>query len=175
MDSKASLEKVLLLNGSYEPIRAISHRRAIVLILQEKAEIIEITNKKIKSERQSFDLPSVVRLKYYVKIPHKAKIPLNKRSVMLRDKNRCQFAHCGRKATTVDHVIPRSRGGKHVWENVVGACQKCNSKKSDKLLCEIGWELKTTPRQPIWNLWLAGCENRTDWQPYLEPYTPNYG
>lgn len=161
-------EKVLLLNASFEPLRVISYRRAITLVVQDKADVIEVTDKKIRSEKQTFDLPSVIRLRNYVKIPYKAKVPLNRRTVMLRDESICQFVHCNRKASTIDHVHPRSRGGKHVWDNVVAACPKCNTKKSNKLLSEIGWELKKTPEQPAWGVWLTiGSHTREDWQPYI--------
>ena len=164
-------ERVLLLNASWEPLRVISFRRAVVLVVQEKAEVVEETDLRIRSERQDFALPSVIRLTNYVKIPYRAKTPLNRRTVLIRDEHRCQFTHCNRKATTIDHVLPRSRGGKHVWENVVGACRKCNAEKSNKLMSETGWKLRNEPVQPNWNLWLvAGIREKEEWHPYLASF-----
>lgn len=159
---------VLLLNATYDPLRVISLKRAIILIMQEKAEIIEEGDGLVRSEKLSMKAPSVIKLKYFVQIPYRAKMPLNNRNVLIRDKSEC--AYCDeRKATTVDHVIPRSRGGQHRWENVVAACYKCNAKKADKLLSEIGWETKWEPRMPSGTRWVVlGVKPRENWTPYLE-------
>jgi 5-methylcytosine-specific restriction endonuclease McrA len=158
---------VLLLNASYDPLRVISLKRAVVLVMQEKAEILEESDALIRSEKLSFNAPSVIKLKYFVQIPYRAKLPLNNRNVVVRDKGEC--AYCDdRKATTVDHVVPRSRGGLHRWENVVAACYKCNAKKSDRLLSEIGWEPKWKPYAPSGTRWLIlGMKPKEEWVPYL--------
>lgn len=165
-------ERVLLLNASFEPIRVITLRRALVLVYQESADVIEETGRFVKSERSSHPIPSVIKLRNYVNIPYRSKVPLNRRTLLMRDNHECQFTHCSRRATTIDHVIPRSKGGKNVWENVVGACQKCNAKKADKLMSEIGWKLKNgAPAQPNWNVWLvAGIRERPEWVKYLEHF-----
>lgn len=119
----------LLLNASYEPLRVLPEHRAINLVLQDKAEVIVgDDNNMIHAVSFKMPTPSVIRLKYFVKVPYRARLPLTRQSVLTRDNYECQFTHCTRKATTIDHVHPRSRGGKHAWENVAGACSKCNSK-----------------------------------------------
>lgn len=158
---------VLLLNASYDPLRIISLKRAVILVMQDKAEVIEESDRLIRSEKLAFNAPSVIKLKYFVKIPYRAKLPLNNRNVLIRDKFEC--AYCDdRKATTVDHVIPRSRGGLHRWENVVAACEKCNAKKADKMLSEIGWEPKWSGYAPNGTRWLVmGIRPKEEWTPYL--------
>lgn len=162
---------VLLLNASYDPMRVISLKRAIVLVMQNKADIIEEGEGLIRSEKLSIPAPSVIKLKYFVQIPYRSKMPLNNRNVLMRDKHEC--AYCDdRKATTVDHVIPRSRGGAHAWDNVVAACYKCNAKKSDKMLSEIGWEPKWQPYIPSGTYWLVlGVQPRANWSNYLTGVT----
>lgn len=161
--------KTLLLNASFEPLAVVSHRRAIVLIIQDKAEIIHGSDQEVHSAHTSMEVPSVVRLKYFVKVPFRARLPLNRQAVMTRDNNECQFVGCTRKGTTMDHVVPRSKGGKHVWENVVAACKQCNSKKADKSLAQMGWKLKSQPRAPrgVFYLIVGIKEIPEEWTPYL--------
>lgn len=158
---------VLLLNASYDPLRVISLKRAVILVMQDKAEILEESDMMVRSEKLAFNAPSVIKLKYFVKIPYRAYMPLNNRNVLARDKYEC--AYCDdRKATTVDHIKPRSRGGLHRWENVVASCYKCNAKKADRLLSEIGWEPKWQPYTPSGTRWLVlGMKPKEDWVPYL--------
>lgn len=164
-------ERVLLLNATFEPIRVISARRALVLVLEDRADVIEESDTIIHSNRSDFMLPSVIKLREYVRIPYGSRVPLNRRTLMIRDNNKCQFTHCDRKGTTIDHVMPRSKGGTNTWDNVVAACPKCNAKKADKLMSEIGWKLKKQPVMPNWNIWLvAGVRERPEWLPYLEQF-----
>jgi 5-methylcytosine-specific restriction endonuclease McrA len=158
---------VLLLNATYEAIRVVSLKRAVVLVLQEKAEIIEASGD-IKSANFTMPRPEVIRLKYYVKIPFKSKVPLSNRAVLNRDKYLC--AYCGNKASTVDHVMPKAKGGKHEWTNVVAACKKCNSKKADKTLEQIGWVLPFVPNAPSAKTWIVvGTPERAQaWSSWLE-------
>lgn len=161
------MENVLLLNASYEMLRVISFKRAVVLLLQEKAVVVEEGEFTIHSANATFNLPSVIRLTYMVKVPFKSRIALNRRSVIARDGGICQYG-CGRKATTIDHVLPRSRGGKHEWTNVLACCSKCNSQKSNKLLSEIGWTPLKQPHMPSGNLWLVvGVAENETWEAYL--------
>lgn len=139
---------VLLLNASFEPLRVIALRRAIGLLVAGKAEVIEAGDGEIRSATWSVPVPAVVRLRYMVKVPFRASVPLSRRAVLTRDRRRCQFNQCGRAATTVDHVVPRSRGGRHEWTNVVGACAPCNARKGDRLLSELGWALRSAPVAP---------------------------
>ncbi len=136
------MAKVLLLNVSYEPLNICSWKRAITLILKGKAEQLEHNGRLINN---AFECPSVIRLKHYVIVPYR-EIPLTRKNVLHRDHYSCQY--CGRinLPLTVDHVIPRSRGGSHYWNNVVAACLKCNNKKGNKTPSEASMSLK---RQPI--------------------------
>jgi len=150
---------VLLLNASFEPLRVISLRRAIGLVVAQKAEVLEAGEGEIRSVSLTLPVPAVVRLRSMVKVPFVSTVPLSRRAVLVRDRRRCQFAHCGRPATTIDHVIARSRGGTHEWTNVVAACAPCNARKGDRTLAELGWRLSRpplAPRGPIVLLTAAG-------------------
>ena len=105
-----------------------------------------------------------------MKIPYRHTVPLSRRAIFARDGGRCVY--CGAAATSIDHVIPRSRGGGHNWENVVSACHKCNHVKADKPLKELGWRLRTLPREPVGAAWRILGSGRTErhWLPYLEPF-----
>jgi 5-methylcytosine-specific restriction endonuclease McrA len=140
--------KVLLLNSSYEPLNICSWKRALVLLLKGKAVAVELSEQRLSSgQNKKHELPVVIRLLYYVKIPHK-EIPLTRRNLMHRDNYKCQY--CGkRNELTIDHVIPRSRGGKDVWENVVVACLRCNINKGSKTPQEAGLILNKKPARPF--------------------------
>jgi 5-methylcytosine-specific restriction endonuclease McrA len=141
---------VLVLNATYEPLNIVPIRRAVILLLKEKAEIVEAAEGRLRSERLSLPVPLVIRLVYYVKIPRRLGPPLSRRTVLLRDNYFCQY--CGRRYSsghlTVDHVLPRSRGGKTDWENVVTACKSCNGRKGDHTPEEVGMRLLSRPRRP---------------------------
>ena len=129
---------MLVLNATYEPINVCTVRRATVLLLKEKAEVIEIGPHDLRWARGSMTKPVVIRLVTYVRIPrdsHKRKI--TRRAVFARDGWQCQY--CGaRTSLTVDHVIPRSKGGGSDWENIVASCAPCNRRKGDRLPHQIG-------------------------------------
>jgi len=159
---------VLLLNATFEPLCAVSARRAIVLILKGKAVVLERDGGAFHSERLIIAIPSVIRLVYYVKVPYYGRANLSRRAVFARDSWACQY--CGGKAETMDHVVPRSRGGAHSWENVVAACRRCNSKKRDKLPVEASLKLRKkpgVPRGPA-TVSLELGRVRTEWERYLE-------
>ena len=118
------MNRVLLLNATYEPLCAVNVRRAIVLLLKGKAEVLERDGGALHSEKITIAIPSVIRLVYFVRVPYYGKANLSRRAVFARDAGACQY--CGRRAETMDHVEPRSRGGSHSWENVVAACKKPN-------------------------------------------------
>jgi 5-methylcytosine-specific restriction endonuclease McrA len=139
------LSKVLVLNASYEPLNICSWRRAVVLLIKGKAEQIEHNGKIIYTD---FPLPSVIRLRNYVKIPYK-EISLSRRNVMHRDNYTCQYCGIRKHDLTIDHIIPRSRGGIDAWDNVVAACLRCNVKKGDRTPREADMLLKVTPRRPL--------------------------
>jgi 5-methylcytosine-specific restriction endonuclease McrA len=163
------VSRALILNASYEPLCIVSTRRALLLVLDGKAETIAATDRAFHSERASFVEPSVVRLSYYVKVPFQARVALNRRAVFVRDGNRCQY--CDDPAENIDHVIPRSKGGPHSWENVVAACRPCNARKMDHYLHETTMKLRRPPRAPRERIWILAAVGsvRPDWEPYLRP------
>jgi 5-methylcytosine-specific restriction endonuclease McrA len=159
---------VLLLNATYEPLRVIALKRAVVLVLMDKAEVLEAREDRLRSAGgETYATPAVIRLKYFVKIPYTARLPLNRKAVLMRDRHEC--CYCGGKASTIDHVQPRSRGGRHRWENVVAACGPCNARKDDKLLSELGWKMRYRPHVPTGTRWLiiGVVEPDPAWEPYL--------
>ncbi|MFP3905668.1 MAG: HNH endonuclease [Acidimicrobiales bacterium] len=161
--------RALVLNASYEPLCVVPARRAVVLVLSEKAEIVHESGDEYRSERLSVAVPSVVRLRYYVRVPYERATALSRRAVFHRDGGRCQY--CGGSAESIDHVVPRSRGGSHVWENVVAACRRCNAAKGDRLLVETPMTLRTRPSTPRELSWIivAVAEVPELWQQYLQP------
>jgi 5-methylcytosine-specific restriction endonuclease McrA len=161
-------QKVLCLNASWEPLCAIPLQRAVVLVLKEKAVVVHEAEGEFRSVSASVPTPSVIRLVTYVKVPYRSRIKLTTPAVLARDGHVC--AYCKKhNATTVDHVVPRSRGGAHVWENVVAACRRCNGKKADRLLADLGWTLDRTPYAPVGTQWLIiGLAVIDDtWRAYL--------
>jgi 5-methylcytosine-specific restriction endonuclease McrA len=163
------LGRALVLNATYEPICVVSSRRALVLILDDKAELLHSTGFEFRSARVAFPEPSVVRLGQYIKVPRVTRVAITRRSVFARDGHRCQY--CGAQAENIDHVVPRSRGGTHTWDNVVAACRRCNALKEDHLLEETGFRLRHRPRAPRSGVWLlaASGELRSEWEPYVGP------
>jgi 5-methylcytosine-specific restriction endonuclease McrA len=162
------MTRVLVLNATYEPIGVIPARRAVVLALDQKVDVLAESGQLVASERITVAVPSVVRLRYYVKVPYKRTAPLSRRAVFARDHGRCQY--CGKPADSIDHVIPRSKGGAHSWENVVACCRRCNAYKSDRLLSECSLELAATPTAPREYIWVKVAAGTVPpaWAPYLE-------
>ncbi len=158
----------LVLNASYEPLCVVSARRAVVLVLKAKAEVIEADGIAFHSEKLSIPVPSVLRLNYYVNVPFRARATLSRRAVFIRDAYECQY--CAAPAENVDHVTPRSRGGEHTWENVVASCRKCNSKKENRLPVEVGLALRRPPRVPqdIHFLVVSVGSLHPTWERYLK-------
>jgi 5-methylcytosine-specific restriction endonuclease McrA len=161
---------VLVLNASMEPLSVVAARRAVVLVLSSKAEVVHEDGVWFRSERLALRSPTVVRLTRYVSVPRRTRSGLSRRAVFIRDGNRCQY--CGSPAEDVDHVVPRSRGGEHIWENVVAACRRCNSSKEDRTPREAGLRLARRPKAPPPAFWLVVRAGRigSDWHPYLLPY-----
>ena len=139
---------MLVLNATYEPINVCTVRRAVVLLLKEKAEIIEHGDWALRSASRTVTRPVVIRLVSYVRVPrdtHRRKI--TRRAVFARDDWTCQY--CGARSNlTVDHVIPRSKGGASSWDNIVASCAPCNLRKGDALPRQAGMRLQRQPRTP---------------------------
>ncbi|KAA0917129.1 HNH endonuclease [Dietzia sp. ANT_WB102] len=166
----ASAPRVLLLNASYEALSALPARRAVVMLLGGKADVVHDhpVEVLVRSVDTAVRVPSVIRLREYVRIPYRSQVPMTRAALMHRDGHRCGY--CTAKATTVDHVIPRSRGGAHSWENCVASCAPCNHRKADKLLSELGWELRvplSAPRGTTWRLVSQLREIGPHWEDYL--------
>lgn len=140
------MPKALVLNATYEPLCVVPARRAVVLVLGEKAELIRHDDRVLHSQFLTVPVPSVIRLREYVKVPRRRRVSPSRRAVFLRDDHTCQY--CGRRAENIDHVIPRSKGGPHVWENVVASCRHCNGRKENRTPQEAGLRLRTMPAAP---------------------------
>ncbi|MFD7735906.1 HNH endonuclease [Kitasatospora phosalacinea] len=161
---------VLVLNASYEPLGVVSMRRALILVLNHKAIALEDAGTTLHSATGAVQAPSVVKLTRFVRVPYRGPVPLTRRALFARDHGRCVY--CGAAATSVDHVIPRSRGGQHRWDNVVAACRRCNHTKADRHLADLGWRMKRPPAAPsglAWRVIGTGIKDPR-WRPYLEPY-----
>jgi 5-methylcytosine-specific restriction endonuclease McrA len=162
---------VLVLNASYEPLNFVSVKRAVVLLLKEKAEVVEAAKAKIRAERLALDLPLVIRLVAYVPLPRRLPLPLSRRTVLARDLYTCQYcaAQPGRADLTVDHVLPRSRGGLTTWENVVAACGSCNRRKGNRTPEEADMHLLSIPSRPrfVAVVLLGEAHAHEVWQKYL--------
>ena len=158
----------MVLNASLQPLCVVPVRRALVLALKGKAEVLHTNGQVFRSEELELKAPSVVRLNYFVKVPYRARSSLSRRAVLVRDLFECQY--CGRAAENVDHVIPRSRGGGHTWDNVVAACRSCNARKEDRLAEDVGMRLRHTPTRPHDSVWIVVAVERVDpqWEPYLQ-------
>jgi 5-methylcytosine-specific restriction endonuclease McrA len=157
----------LVLNATYEPLCVVPLRRAVVLVLAEKAVVVEASARVMHSERLAVPIPSVVRLSHFVRVPYRREVPLTRRAVLERDRHGCVY--CGGRADTIDHVRPRSRGGPHSWTNVVAACARCNHRKGDRLLGELGWSLRVPPVQPppTVAVIMGWAVREPSWEPYL--------
>jgi 5-methylcytosine-specific restriction endonuclease McrA len=138
---------VLVLNQNYEPLNVCNVRRAFVLLDRGKAEVIEHGNGALHSASLTFALPSVIRMVYAIRRP-RPQVRLTRREVFQRDRYMCQY--CGRqgKDMTLDHVLPRHRGGKHTWENLVTACKACNHRKAGRTPAEARMRLLSEPQRP---------------------------
>lgn len=162
---------VLVLNQSYEPLNICRVRRAVVLLYQNKAEMLENGSGFIHSADAEFPVPSVIRLASMIKRPRRSVRKLTRLEVFKRDQYVCQY--CGKESRplTLDHIIPRYRGGEHTWENVVSACVPCNRRKAGRTPQEAGMRLIRQPSPPRDNgLFFIPARypnTRTEWQKYL--------
>ncbi|MCS7000627.1 MAG: HNH endonuclease [Bacteroidota bacterium] len=161
--------RVLVLNQSYEPILICSVKKALLLLFLNKAELVESRNGAvIRSVRAAYPFPSVIRLHAYIHLPYK-KVELSRRNILRRDGFACQY--CGTRSAplTIDHVIPRSRGGNDTWENLVTACIPCNNRKGNRTPEEAGMRLRSVPRKPNHIVFLRNFMGtiEQEWRPYL--------
>ncbi len=160
--------QVLVLNQNYEPMTITNVRKAIILIYLGKAEIIEKNEAFIRSVSTRYPLPSIVRLTRYINVPRK-RIILSRKNIIKRDNHQCQYCGSRKGSVTIDHIIPKVRGGEDTWENLVCACVKCNNKKGNRTPEEAGMKLAGRPQRPNYiffiRYFIGTIDNR--WKPYL--------
>lgn len=168
------MEVTLLLNATYEPLRVIPWKKAILLLFQGKVEVLEVYDREIRGVSISFRLPSVLRLLEVVKIKsHQRVVKFSRSNIFARDKHSCQY--CGRRSPaeelTFDHVVPIARGGKKTWTNIVTACIRCNNHKSGRTPEQAHMRLIKKPVKPAWSASLTitiGLRNAPEtWRDYL--------
>jgi 5-methylcytosine-specific restriction endonuclease McrA len=162
--------RTLVLNAGYEPLAVVSFKRALVLVMNQKATVVAIDqDHPVWGICESYERPSVILLTRYVRLPRGRAAPVSRRGVLRRDAHRC--AYCGKSASTIDHVQPRSRGGADSWENLVACCLRCNNVKGDRTPGEMGWSLRISPRVPHDASWVVrGVEGAApEWQDFLAP------
>ncbi len=162
------MSNALVLNATYEPLSVVNERRAVVLVLKGRAVVLEHQAERWHSESLTMSVPSVVKLTKFVKVPYQRAVPLTRRAVFGRDGHRCQYCHA--PAESIDHVVPRSRGGQHTWDNVVACCRRCNVRKGSRLLDEAGLVLAARPRPPSQHAWVyatSGASFDPAWRSYL--------
>ncbi|MQS08266.1 HNH endonuclease [Streptomyces alkaliphilus] len=141
------MRRTLVLNAGFEPLATVSLRRAVVLVMQGKAEIEQAhPGLRVRATTVEMPVPLVIRLRRYVKVPFRQRASWSRRGVLVRDRYRC--AYCGRRATTVDHVVPRSHGGGDTWLNTVAACREDNNRKADRTPAQAGMRLLNQPFEP---------------------------
>lgn len=156
-----------MLNATYEPLSVVPARRAVCLVLDDKADLVADDGSEMHSAHLILPSPSVIRLRYVVKVPFVRRPTMSRRALFARDDHRCQY--CGGFADSLDHVVPRSRGGQHTWENVAAACRPCNLRKRDRTPAEAAMTLARAPRAPKDHSWItvAVHEVPDQWKPYL--------
>jgi 5-methylcytosine-specific restriction endonuclease McrA len=166
----ATLGRVLVLNASYEPINVCTVRRAAVLVLKQRAEVLEHSDWSLHAESFTMPRPVVIRLTTYVRVPrdaHSRKI--TRRAIFARDGWTCQYCGSERGTLTIDHVIPRSKGGSSSWDNIVTCCAPCNRRKGDRLPRQANMHPRHAPRPPSPTLFVHVAMTRIPdvWQQYL--------
>ena len=166
------MQQVLVLNASYEPLNVCSLRRAHVLVFKGKAEVVEELDRPLRSATDTFQWPHVIRLIHYVRVPCMVQRKISRRALFARDNWRCVYCGTAAGRLTLDHVIPRSRGGESVWENVVTSCAPCNLRKGSRLLHEAHMELAHPPKAPAAVLFIRLAAPRVPvrWEQYLAAY-----
>lgn len=155
--------RTLVLNAGYEPLSVVSFKRAVVLVLAGKATVLAESDFSIRSPGSrhrpgvTLGAPSVILLRRYVRAPRRRSVVVSRRGVLRRDGHRCGY--CEAAASTIDHIVPRSRGGEDTWENLTACCLRCNGVKGNRTPDEMGWRLRSRPQPPIGPAWaLRGVE-----------------
>lgn len=160
---------MLVLNASFEPLNVCSVRRAHILLHKRKAELLEALPRPLRSAAGSHPWPLVIRLLEYVRVPRSTSRRISRRALFARDGWRCVYCGTTSGRMTLDHVVPRSKGGADDWDNVVTACAPCNLRKGDRLLHQTNMVMRTPPRppQPVLFIRLAAPSVPQSWKPYL--------
>jgi 5-methylcytosine-specific restriction endonuclease McrA len=160
--------QVLVLNQDYQALQVCGHQDAFVLVLLDKAELIaQHPQQKLRTVRAEYPWPVVIRLRNYVRLPYK-KIALTRQNVFRRDGHRCVYCD-SREDLTLDHVVPRAKGGPTQWHNLVTACRRCNSQKGDLALEEVGFQLRNQPFRPGFIMFHSRLSGQIQeaWKPFL--------
>ena len=169
------MQEVLVLNNNYQPLNITNVRRALVMIVLGKAEPLRSDTGAFHSERRTYVLPRVVRLNFYVRRPM-PELQVSRRSIFARDQHACQYCGAQNVALTVDHIIPKDKGGDTDWRNLVCCCTKCNNKKGNRTPDEAHMALIRKPKRPkfipyiSYTKFLSALQN-PDWYEFLAPYS----
>ena len=162
--------RTLVLNAGFEPLAVVSFKRALVLMTKDKATILSADDEHpVFTMYGAYDRPSVILLTRYVRLPNGRSVSVSRRGVLRRDAQRCGY--CGSSASTIDHVIPKSRGGKDTWENLVACCLRCNNAKGDRTPGEMHWKLLVRLQPPHGTGWMVRGVERAEpeWEAFLAP------
>jgi len=159
--------RTLILNATYQPLSIASAKRSVSLLLSNKINVIKNSNFEIRSESSTITIPKVAALNYYVKAPYARRVALNRENIFIRDKYICQY--CGNQAESIDHIIPKSKGGEDSWENLIIACSPCNSRKGNRSLIETKMKLMKVPKKPNRFMYFNQYINQKNqgWKEYL--------
>ena len=159
--------KVLLLNNSYEPISIITAKKAVIMYFLDKVDVVKKSKIVINSIYLKFNIPEVIKLKNYIYIKH-SKISLTRKNILKRDNNTCQYCGKNKSEITIDHILPKDKGGNDSWNNLVVACKRCNMIKGNYLLKDIDMQLIRKPFEPTKIIYLQNVgKNNKSWHPYL--------
>jgi 5-methylcytosine-specific restriction endonuclease McrA len=172
----AQSSQVLVLNQNYEPLNICNVRRALVLVIMGKAEVLEMNGLVLHTIDQEYRAPSVIRLSALIKRP-RPQVKLTRREVFIRDAYTCQYCGVQTRDLTLDHVIPRSRKGPHTWENLVSACKPCNHRKGGKTVQEARMRLLREPYRPHAGTYYTierklSHDLRDEWRPFVPGFQP---
>jgi 5-methylcytosine-specific restriction endonuclease McrA len=159
--------KTLVLNTSYVPLAVVPLQRAVILVLLERADVVETDGSYLHSPSRAVEVPTVIKLREFVRVPFTRRLPITRRNVLARDDHVCGY--CGGRADTIDHVVPRAQGGQHVWTNVAAACRSCNGRKGAQTPAQAGMPLRVKPFEPSGQGALVVLVGTVEaaWEPYL--------